>query len=201
MKYTVACIALFCAIFTTRVNAQSVPVVGKLPKVHAGLVLGANFEQLSGNNWEQAYKPGVVFGAFGELTKNGWGLSVAALFNTSQYNLTDSATAGTFRAFYLNVPVLVEYRVIPRVWLQLGPQFGDLLSIKSGNSTLNDPKSYFNTSNVSGVVGVEARLPLHMLVGARYVLGFTDLRKESIGSATDAWKTRTIQAYVGFRFI
>ena len=112
MKHTLACIAFVCALFATRVNAQSVPVVGKLPKVHAGLVLGANFEQLSGNNWEQAYKPGVVFGAFGELTKSGWGLSVAALFNTSQYNLADSAMSGTFRAFYLNVPVLVELSLI-----------------------------------------------------------------------------------------
>ena len=192
---------LGAVMLTARAHAQ-VPVVGKkLPKVHVGIKAGANFDQITGSSWKQDYKPGVVFGGFVNASKGHFGLQVEVLFNTAQYQVNDSLSRGTFRALYFNLPVLLEYKIAPRVWLQAGPQFGNLISMKSDNSSIKDPKSFFNSSSVSGVLGAQVNLPLHLVVGARYILGFTDVRNSSVAGTTDAWKNRTIQAYLGFRFI
>ena len=180
---------------------RTIPVVNKLPKATLGVKVGGNFEQLSGGTWEQAYKPGVVFGIFGGINKNRWGLKADVLVNTSQYALKDSLVKGTFRAVSLSVPVLVEYKLVHRVWLQAGPQFNSILSMKTDNNDIKDPKQFFNTGAVNLVGGVEARLPVHLVAGARYILGLTDLQKQNTGLAKEEWKQRSIQVYVGFRFI
>jgi len=189
--------------FTGGLQAKlTIPVVKKVPKGTLGVKIGANFEQITRNEtWEKAYKPGVLFGVFGGVHKNNWGVKAEVLLNTSQYTLKDSLNKGTFRAVTLAVPILAEYKVWPRIWVQAGPQFNSIMSVKSSNDAFSDPKKYFNTSSVNLVAGVEAHLPLHIIAGARYVLGLTDLQNQSVGVAKEAWKQRSIQAYLGFRFI
>ena len=190
---------LLSVLCCTTLATVQVSAKGKLPKVHAGVKLGANFDQLTGSSWSQSYKPGIVGGAFGQVTYGNFGIQAEVLANTAQYDFKDSFKTGTFRAVYINVPVLLEYRVVPRIWVQAGPQFGNLVSMKSDNSTIADPKSYFNSSTVSGVLGVQATLPVHLVAGVRYIMGFTDVR--NVSSTTEAWKNRTIQLYLGFRFV
>jgi hypothetical protein len=95
----------------------------------------------------------------------------------------------------------VEYKIVPRLWVQAGPQFNVLLSAKSDNKLYDDPKKFFNTSSLNIVGGLEARLPAHLVAGARYILGLTDINNPSGSRTNEAWRTRTIQAYLGFRFI
>jgi hypothetical protein len=156
---------------------------------------------LNGGTWEQAYKPGILIGAFGSVKKNSWGLRVEATLNSAQYAVKDSLAQHTWKALYLDIPVLVEYKLMKRLWLQGGVQLSRVLSMTSNNSDVTNPKSYFNAGNFSGVVGLEGRLPLHIVAGARYVMGVTDIKSPSIVATGDAWKTRTIQLYLGFRFL
>jgi len=205
-------IALLTLVSTTLLisnitQAQDVPVVGKfIPKPDLGLKIGANFNQLSdnGGSFKKAYKPGILFGAFGGVHWKKVGIRVEAMVNSASYTYSYTSTQdGTFKNLYLDVPVLFEYRLIPRVWLQVGPQFSDLIGVTANPNPdpANSPKSYFNSSDISGVLGLEVRLPLHLIVGARYILGFSNINNQSVSGDTNAWNTRTIQLFAGFRFL
>jgi len=192
--------------FSNNCNAQ-IPGVSKvtkaLPKVDLGIKLGGNFNQLNGGSAKSAYQPGVVGGVFFGLREGKWGGRIEGLVSSAKYTYSYSSTQdGTFKNIYLDVPLLLEHKLISRLWVQLGPQFSDVISV---SATPNPPpgtdaKSYFKSS-FAGVLGLEARLPVHFVVGARYILGVTNVNDESFSAAGGSWKARTIQAYIGFRFL
>ncbi len=201
MKRSLLFIALSAALLFSNNTEAQIPGVSKvtqaLPKVDLGLKLGANFNQITGSDFKQAYKPGVVGGAFLGVSKNKIGVQVEALVKSAKF---DASTGGGYiKTLSLDIPVLFEYKLIPRIWLQLGPQFSKMLTAKDNNS--NDIKKYFNTTDFDGVIGLQVKLPLHLVVGARYILGFSDMNNKSLPGSTDAWKNRSIQAYLGFRFL
>ena len=194
-------------------TAQSVPVVNKLPKLDLGIKIGGNFAQLGGNGWEQTYKPGITSGAFIGLHKHKIGLQAEVLLNTSHYTtkgLVDSVNKGDFRALYLDIPVLFEYKLIgaklaPKVWLQAGPQFSTLMSVKNLNDYKGDAKSAFKSSTASLVLGAEMRY-LKFVLGARYIIGLTDVNNTGsvnglVSYGTDKWNNKSYQLYIGFKFI
>jgi len=196
-------------------NAQ-IPGVSKvtkaLPKPMLGLKIGGNFNELStsGSELAQSYKPSFLPGVFAGLRKGSWGLRLEAIINTAKYDYSFSGVSkGTFKNVYLDLPLMLEYKLIPRIWGQVGVQFSRTLSVDalaSGNTPpINSPSDWFQKNSYSGVIGVEARLPVHLVLGARYILGFTDMNAVSTsnasGAASSAWKARTAQIYLGFRFI
>ena len=202
MKRTLLLTVLSATLLISSVaNAQ--PVVGEvtkfIPKPVLGIKLGANFNQLSGSDFQKAYKPGILAGAFGGVEWKKFGFRVEAMVNSAKYDFSYTGTQdGSFKNLYLDIPVLFELKVIPRLWLQIGPQYSDIMSVK--NPDVDNPKQYFKSSDVSGVLGLEARLPLHFVVGARYILGFSNIN-QSVSGYSETWNTRTIQLYVGFRFL
>ena len=205
----------------TQIASAQIPVVSKavkaLPKPILGLKVGGNFNKLSTSGSELAndYKPSFLPGVFAGLEKGDWGIRVEGIINFAKYDYTfkdvnnNPLTSGTFKNIYLDIPIMLEYKVIHRVWLQGGIQFSRTLSVSSvgnGNyAALSNPKDYFQTNSYSGVLGAELRLPVHLVLGARYILGFTDLTTGSVSSqfsnAKTAWTARTAQIYVGFRFL
>lgn len=222
MKKQLLTLAIFSlGLFSNQAANAQIPVVSKaakaLPKPILGLKLGGNFNKLStsGSELAQNYKPSFLPGAFAGLEKGSWGVRVEAIMNFAKYDYTfkdlnnNPLTSGTFKNIYLDIPVMVEYKVIPRVWLQGGIQFSRTLSVKSLASgtypTVPNAKDLFQPNSYSGVVGAEVRLPVHLVFGARYILGFTDMTtqdlKTAFPSAKNAWNARTGQLYLGFRFL
>ena len=203
MKRTLSLTTLLAGLlFSSQVNAQ-IPGVSKvtkaLPKVTLGLKLGLNMQQISGAPaYSNSYMPGILGGAFLSVRKNKIGGRVEGLIKTAKIDIT-GPVPGHINTIAVDVPLLFEYRLIPRVCLQAGPQFTSLISAKDNNST--DVKNSFNTSDFSGVLGAEVLLPLHLTVGARYILGFSDVKSSGVSGAGDSWKNRSIQLSVGFRFI
>lgn len=205
MKRTLLLSALSAALLFPGSTYAQIPGVSKvtkaLPEVDLGIKVGANFQQLTGSFWDNSYKAGFEGGAFVGIRKNKIGVQGEVMISSVKYSVTTalgSVGNSDVNALYLDVPVLLEYRIVPRLWLQLGPQFSDLVSAKSGST---DIKSNFNSTGFSGVLGVQAQLPLHLTAGARYVLGFTNVNNESISAVSESWKSRSIQIYVGFRFL
>ena len=204
MKHTLLLTAVSAALlFTTNANAQ-IPGVSKvtkaLPKVDLGVKLGANFQQLSGNLSKQ-YNGGVVGGIFVGLHKNRMGVQAEALIKTVKYDVSGTITnarTNSVNTIALDVPVLFEYKLFWHIWAQAGPQFTSLLSAKNGSK---DVKSDLNTTDFAGVIGIEAHLPMKLNIGVRYIYGFVDVNKESATGISDAMRNRTIQAYLGFRFL
>jgi hypothetical protein len=198
---------LFTALLFFAMAAQAqnpAAAVKALPKVDLGIKLGANFEQLNGQTWQSAYKPGIVGGIFIGLRKKRFGVQVEGLVNTATYHLKDSVKTG-IRATYISIPLLFEYKVIPMLWVQIGPQYSGVANVQSVNGFTGDAKNVITSGGVSGVIGLELKLPVKLNIGARYILGFSDMNNHALPTTysgySDAWKQRTIQVHVGFRFI
>ena len=188
-------------LLATNANAQlGVSKVTKaLPKVDLGIKLGANFQHTSGGSLDQAYKGGVVGGAFVGLHKNKMGVQVEALIKSAK--LSASASNNNYiKTVNLDIPVLFEYKIFWHIWAQAGPQFSTIISAKDNNST--DVKKYLN-NGFDGVLGLEAHLPMHLNAGIRYLIGFSNINNYPAGSGIngESWKTSTFQVYVGFRFL
>lgn len=203
MKNTLLMTVLSATILCTSTAHAQVPVVSKvLPKVTLGVKVGANFQDLNGNStFDNSYKGGVAGGVFVGVTKNKWGIQAEGLVKTVKYSLSDAFQgqgSKDVNTVYLDVPVLLEYKIVDRLWVQLGPQFSSLLSAKN-NST--DVKTSFNTTDFSGVLGLQVILPVHIIAGARYVYGFSDMNNNKQFFGNDAFHNRSFQIYAGFRFL
>ena len=202
MKRTLLLTAVSAALLlTTTANAQ-IPGVSKvtkaLPKVDLGVKIGANFQHTSGDDLSSSYKGGVVGGAFFGIHKNRIGVQIEGLVTSAK--ITSSASNSDYiKTVNLNIPVMFEYKLFWHVWAQAGPQFATVLSAKDNNN--EDWKKYFN-NDIGGVIGLEARLPLHLDAGIRYGIGFTNIYKAPAGQPDNTdWKTSTAQIFVGFRFL
>ncbi len=209
MKSTLITTVFSAAVLLSVAAHAQIPVVSKvtkaLPKVTLGLKVGANFQDLNSNStFQNSYKGGVVGGAFVGITKNKMGVQVEGLIKTVKYAISDELLqknqSSDVNTVNLDVPVLFEYRFLPRLWVQIGPQFSSLLSAKNGST---DVKNSFKTTDYSGILGLQAILPLHFIVGARYVLGFTDINSHDLSTSlgTEAWHNRSFQIYAGWRFL
>ena len=209
MKHTFLFTALIAGLlFANQSNAQLGKVTKLVPKVTVGIKVGANFQQISGSNTgfttlDNAYKGGIVGGAFVGVTKKRIGVQVEGLVKSAQIDYTTTLGTGnpvklTINTVSLDIPVLFEYKLFWRLWFQVGPQFSTILSAKESST---DVKNNFNTTNFDGVVGLQANLPMHFTIAARYILGVTNINKESVSMINTAWNDRSIQLSLGFRFL
>lgn len=176
------------------------PVKDTITKVSAGAKLGANFTQIDGiHSFKSGYNPGFTIGGFVHADRKKVGIQVEGLINYVTYNLQDTFLAGGhLNALSFDVPILFEYNFIPHLWIQAGPQFSTLLSVTRSNPGYTDPRTLFQSFNISGVVGLEVRLPHKLCVGARYVYGFLSVTDQGNGPA-ETWKTSAAQAYLGLK--
>ncbi|XZF13901.1 porin family protein [Chitinophagaceae bacterium MMS25-I14] len=186
---------------------------GGMPKLQLGIKAGVNVSSLNGDNWDNGYKTNLLGGLEAGLYGNRVGISLEAFFSQSSYvtgdnfhniyeqyynNVSDSAKQGTFRVSYLNIPILFNLKLVKGLWLQLGPQYSGVVSVKDVDALVHDAKGLFKSGDVSGVAGLRLNLPFHLSVGARYVFGFTDLNNMSIG---DTWQQRTVQVHVVYNLL
>ncbi len=193
--FSTMCAATLLTAATANAQLGVKKVASKVvPKVTIGVKLGMNMQKLDGNQYEAKYKSGIVGGAFVSVDRKKVGIRVEGLLKTAKYSIYN--TNMKVNAVYVDVPLLLEYKIVPRLWIQAGPQFSSMLSAKNTNDV--DVKSAFNTSDVSAVIGIEAALPLKLTVGARYIYGFSDLNGGTVGGEL---KSRSLQFSIGYRFM
>ncbi len=206
-------------IIFTGIAAIAQPSSKVLPvKIDLGIKIGANFQNLGGEQWEQGYKPGFVGGIFGGVSGKRFGVSAEALFSQVRYtgngvkffrrngnagnsnynNLADSTKKGDFAVTYINIPILLNVKVVGPLWFQVGPQYSGVLAVSDKDQLLKDTKDLFKSGDLAAVLGLQLNLPIHLRVSARYIIGLSDMNASSI---SDEWKTRTIQLGVGYSFL
>ncbi|MGI6718214.1 MAG: porin family protein [Bacteroidales bacterium] len=120
-------------------------------------------------------------------------------------NVGDSDGNVTFKAHYVNIPIMVKFYPISRVALEFGPQIGfnivGSLNI-DGESSVN--KDALNVFDFGLGVGANVRLLAGLNAGIRYVHGFTNAMKnvqvENLVNEEINSKNRTFQIYLGFMF-
>lgn len=210
MKRSILFSFFAAAILFSLSSEAQIPGVGKikkaLPEPIIGVKLGANFQEITGSKWESTYKPGIVGGLFVGLQKGKVGVQAEGLIKSVNFQLSapmpGAPLPSPVKGVYLDVPLMFEYKIISRIWAQIGPQYSMMISAKQDSK---DVKDSFKPSEFSGVLGLQAILPVHLTAGVRYVLGFTDISNSTatsgLGTATSSWKSRMIQVSVGWRFL
>ncbi len=179
----------------SRIQAQS---------FHFGVKAGTNISQISGRSFDQGFQWGFSAGGFAEINfDKKWGIQPELLFNQTKtqtasdfdevFNEGFNSTSVTLN--YLSIPVLASFKLLPVLSIQVGPQFGILMST-SQDITSNASKA-FKSGDFSIVGGAQVNLG-GFKAGARYVYGFTNLDNVT---NVDTWKNQNIQIYIGFRII
>ena len=176
-----------------------------LPKVEFGLKAGLNLQKIvSDSTWQSNAKPGITGGFFLQMGKNKVWVRAEVLAATAHYtfkSLVDSVGAkGEFRANYLSIPLLFEYKVIPWLMIQAGVEYSGLITVHNIAGYQGDAKLLFKNGGFSGILGIEAKLPAKIVLGARYVYGITNVNNNTLFDANaESWKTQAIQIYAGYR--
>lgn len=191
------------------------------PDVDLGLKVGANFSNINGKYWESGYKANFLGGLFLAVNGGKLGVNLEGLFSQSTYVTgdrfneiykdafqtgKDSIKGGSFKVNHLSIPVLLNIKLFSRATIQLGPQFSGVASVQDKDELFKDAKGLFKSS-FDGVIGVQLNLPAHLNIGARYIIGLSNINdgdgQTNTGGTTidDAWKQRSLQLHIGYSIL
>ena len=87
---------------------------------------------------------------------------------------------------YVNVPIVFKYYLVKKLNLHIGPQFGFLVS----DFDASEFEDSYESTYVSGVVGLGLDLPLGFRVDGRYNFGLTEFLpdvKNNVFSLSVGW--------------
>lgn len=171
--------------------------------VHVGVKAGANIFKVDGQGYSEGFHFGYNVGAFAELNwSDHWGVQPEVLFNQTNYR-TGSQFHDIYpgglddvkgKLNYLSIPLLLSYRPVKLLSIQAGPQFGILLN--QDKHLIESGKDAFKKGDFSLVGGAQLNIA-NIAVGARYVIGLTDINDVT---SDQKWKNQGFQVYAGFRF-
>lgn len=143
-----------------------------------GLKAGANFSTITGSDASGASTlVGFNGGVLLRLNLgSSWGIQPEALYSGQGAKYSSSTASGTEHNAYINIPVLLTYRLPFGLALQAGPQFGLLMSAKAdaGGVTV-DNKSLYKSSDISLAMGAAFTTPFKLGFDARYNLGLANV--------------------------
>ena len=169
---------------------------------HFGLKAAADVHKIDGQAFKQEFNLGYSVGVFAEIGLPGKiGIQPEIYYSQVNPRTVDNASAiygfnGITKAklSYINIPVLLSFKLAPMVSFQVGPQFG-IMTDKSKNMLQNGTAAF-----KSGDVGIAAGLQVNVTkikIFARYVAGLNDVDNGSSGK----WHNQTIHVGLGFRII
>ncbi|MBV6644406.1 MAG: PorT family protein [Cyclobacteriaceae bacterium] len=164
-----------------------------------GLQDGIQTSDLSGN-------AGYHIGAFARLKFSKFAIQPEVLYSFQSVDFSlnvptpgGSATDIKQKISYLTVPVMARIYILSGLNLQIGPQFGFLLTgdVESNDNDLDgsDLKDELSASDISLGVGAGLDLPFGLDVHARYNIGLKDVNDTA--DAEEA-KNSVFQVSVGF---
>ncbi|RED95643.1 porin family protein [Marinoscillum furvescens] len=172
-------------------------------KVEFGLKGGLNLAKVNTEdavaNYENA--TGYHAGAYSLIKVANVGIQPELLYSTRGTEVDFNSVSQDFKQeyVYLDIPVMLKLYAVAGLNLQVGPQFGMLLSVDgktqdaNGNTVAISKDSYKN-SDISAAFGAGWDAPFGLNFSARYILGLTD-----VNSGDEEAKNRTFQVSLGFR--
>jgi len=116
---------------------------------------------------------------------------------------------------YITVPVMLQYNILPQLYVEAGPEFGFLLGGKdkgditmtrnSGNTTVTETSNFsgkivkdlYSTFNFGIGIGAGYYFTQNFGVTARFTAGVTDIYKHNSG---DAIRNNVFQVGVAYKF-
>jgi hypothetical protein len=191
MKKIAMALILFVLVAST--NAQG---------VHFGIKAGLNGQKIAGTAFKDGYNFGFLAGGQLEVSlAKIFGVQGEVLFlsntnkRTNEWNPLNNINADSLKNVklnYLAIPLLAS--VGNNFKVQAGVQYGLLLN--KSETLLANGQQAFKSGDFSAIAGVQIKLPLRLMLSARYVVGLSDIKE-----ATDQskWKSQNIQVAVGLR--
>jgi hypothetical protein len=101
----------------------------------------------------------------------------------------------TVNTSYVAIPVMLRIKPVSFISLEAGPQFSFLTKAESDD--LGDIKDQLKNNDFGLAFGGALHIPGGFQVGARYILGFTNISEVS----EEDIKNRTFQVYLGWTIL
>jgi hypothetical protein len=167
-----------------------------------GVKVGANLSNLTGTSFKDGFDFGYHAGLFSELMiTEKFGIQPELLF--SETNLRTGASFNSLystialsditkiKLQYMMIPVLLDFKPISLVTLQVGPQFGILMN--QTKSLQDNAGEAFKKGDFSMLGGVQLNF-LKFRVYGRYAVGLMNMNDID---SKDKWKSETLQIGAG----
>ena len=173
-----------------------------------GAKAGVNINKINGESYKDGFNYNYLLGVFMQFNfSKTFGLQPEFNFVQSSSEFTNSSSTIYDDLFldgsqkkakldYLKVPLLLNINVGPskRVKLQVGPQYGNVLS--QTVDSLKSNGNIFKKADWSAVGGLWLQIPFINL-GARYEIGLTNLNDID---NQQKWKSQAFTIFAGFTF-
>lgn len=194
LKFLVLCVVVLVTITTT--HAQKLPI-------GIGAKLGANLSGVNGPSLKGNFKVGYLVGAYADLNV---GKSIAIqpelLFSQTSSTTANSPSgilnfqqAKKFNLHYMSIPILLDYKIIPFIHVQVGPQFSILLN--KNESVVSSGIKSFKSGDFAAVIGAEARI-LKFRAGLRYIIGLSNVNDLT---TQEKWKNQSVQIALSYNIL
>ena len=173
--------------------------------INFGVKVGANLTDASGTTFKDGFKFGYHAGFFSELmlTKK-FGIQPEVLFSEtnlragdslgSLYNGISATDIAKIKLQYISIPILLDYKPIPFLTLQAGPQFGILMNQTKPLGA--NAKDAFKKGDLSLLLGAQLNI-FKFRVYARYAVGLADINDFD---NKEKWNSQTLQMGLGLAF-
>ncbi|MBC9930225.1 porin family protein [Chitinophaga qingshengii] len=150
--------------------------------VKGGLNLAKLTNESSAKTRASFYAGGLVNIALDE----NWAIQPELLYSGQGTKMKDSflggliTTQSTVKLDYINIPLMVQYSIVPAFYLEAGPQLGILASAKAkaGKNTV-DIKDNMKTVDFGIGVGFGYKFDMGLGVSGRYNFGLTNIYDNS----------------------
>jgi len=121
-------------------------------------------------------------------------------------NLKDLSTSDFVhsRLSYLTVPLFAQYHFSFGGYVELGPQFGFLLSAKESADGENniDTKEFYKSTDISGGIGLGYEFKNGLGIGARYLRSFSSIEKgDDEETDSESLKNRILSIGLTYRLL
>ena len=188
---------LIAALSFSNLQAQS---------IHLGIKGGANVNKLTGQSFTDKFSFGYHIGGFVEIGI-GKKLTLQPEVFVSQikqdtssqfraiYNTVLGVAPSKIQLSYLNLPILLGYRVSDQLSIQLGPQYSIL--INQNANLLQNGKNAFKNGDFSILGGLQLEVSKFRFYG-RYVVGLNNLNDID---KMDEWKNQSLQIGIGLTIL
>jgi hypothetical protein len=185
---------------------------GSIPDIGLGIKSGVNFNQISAKGFKNNFNTNLMLGLYSHVNSKKWGLqyeiilsSAKAVVDTtfkglySQYlqNSIDSIKKGSFGIPQLQIPILINYKLHNRFWLQGGLMYTSNISVIDKNDFVQSNINIFKGNDASLVIGAWVKLALRVNASARIIKGLSNWNELS---AANNWKNNNIQLSIGYGF-
>lgn len=170
---------------------------GSVKSQKFGVKAGANFSSLSKGFDYQDTKilVGVHAGVFANIAlSDQFNLKPELLYNglgsKVEYAQNQIGSEYTRRLDYISIPLMLEYRFVPKAFLEAGPQLSYMINAKEKYTLLNGSettakisKDFLNKLDFGIGIGAGYNFTDKIGVNVRYVAGVTDIYKYNDGDA------------------